>query len=123
MAILDPDMQLSSEMAHLGPSFLKSLQRKGMKLAILLLLMIFPFQSVLAEAFTVNGINYETTSPTTVKVIKGDYSGDISIPSHVNGYTVTCIGEQAFFNSFSLASISLPNTITTIKHRAFYGCI
>ena len=51
-----------------------------------------------------------------------------SIPTHpVNPddtaviYTVKEIGEEAFLNK-SITSITLPNTITVIRARAFKGC-
>ena len=49
--------------------------------------------------FTYNGIKYEviSTSPKQVRVVAtGSYSGDITIPSQANGYTVVAIGDNAF---------------------------
>ena len=71
--------------------------------------------------------------PTTnVEVVKGDekYSGDIVIPSSItvnkNEYTVTRIGQDAFYDCKSVTSISLPNSITSklevIEGRAFGNC-
>lgn len=37
-------------------------------------------------------------------------------------YTVTAIGEKAFYKNADLTDIFLPNTITTIDRSAFYGC-
>lgn len=54
------------------------------------------------------------------------YMGDIVIPEYVvfHGETlyVEGIGENAFKSSKSLYSVSMPNTITTIKKSAFLGC-
>ena len=73
------------------------------------------------------------------------YSGAVTIPSQVNGYTVTSINDRAFDDcrgltgitipnsvtsigesSFSyctkLTSVTLPNTVTSIGYRAFMGC-
>ena len=54
------------------------------------------------------------------------YIGDIVIPEYVvfHGETlyVEGIGENAFKSSKSLYSVSMPNTITTIKKSAFLGC-
>lgn len=54
------------------------------------------------------------------------YMGDIVIPEYVvfHGETlyVEGIGENAFKSSNSLYSVSMPNTITTIKKSAFLGC-
>lgn len=71
--------------------------------------------------------------PTTnVEVVKGDekYSGDIVIPSSItvnkNEYTVTRIGQDAFYDCKSVTSISLPNSITSklevIEASAFGNC-
>jgi len=44
------------------------------------------------------------------------------IPSTINGYTVTTIGYESFSSSTYPTSVTIPNTITTIEGRAFYGC-
>ena len=52
------------------------------------------------------------------------YSGtatQLTIPTTVEGYTVTEIGEEAFMGK-SIVSISLPNSITIIHARAFKNC-
>jgi len=76
--------------------------------------------------FTVNGINYCTTSSSAVMVAPiGNYTGDITIPSTViyigKTYNVTSIGEAAFY-SCSLTSITIPNSVTSIGGSAFYYC-
>ena len=54
------------------------------------------------------------------------FSGDYVIPSTVdiNGvtYTVTGIGEKAFYNGTKVTSVTLPNTITSIGSQAFGNC-
>lgn len=44
------------------------------------------------------------------------------IPSHIDGYPVTTIGDQAFFNFTRLEKVIMPDTITTIGNEAFRGC-
>ena len=46
---------------------------------------------------------------------------NITIPSAIDGYTVTCVSDEAFASS-SIKSISLPNTITKIGWFAFKNC-
>lgn len=51
-------------------------------------------------------------------------NGSVYIPSMIDGYTVTSIGEKAFYTSETYKTgvdITLPNTITTIGDKAFYG--
>ncbi len=78
--------------------------------------------------FTFDGISYKVLSEEddTVEVIAGTYSGDVNIPATVTHggitYTVTAIGERAFYGCTGLTSVSLPETLTTIGGSAFENC-
>jgi len=53
------------------------------------------------------------------------YSGGasaLSIPSTIDGYTVTAIGSKAFQSNTSLYAVKLPNTVTSVGSYAFDGC-
>lgn len=53
----------------------------------------------------------------------GTYSGDVVIPAKApNGYTVTTIGEYAFYKSNTMTSLTIPPTIDSIGRRPFEGC-
>ena len=52
----------------------------------------------------------------------GDSITEIVIPSQVNGIKVTSIGESAFYRCIYLRSVTIPNSVTTIKKSAFDGC-
>ena len=56
-----------------------------------------------------------------------DYSGSVVIPASVTysgkTYSVTCIGESAFYECSSLTSITIPEGVTSIGNRAFWNCI
>jgi hypothetical protein len=78
--------------------------------------------------FEVDGIYYKIGENNTVSVISGksEYSGDIVIPSQVSylgtTYSVTSIGDDAFFGCCGLTSITIPNSVTSIGQRAFSHC-
>lgn len=55
-----------------------------------------------------------------------DYFGNVVIPNEVffegELYTVTAIGDGAFYGCASLQSVSIPSSVTTIGEWAFKGC-
>ena len=88
-----------------------------------------------AHDFEVDGIYYnilsqnDNTAGVTYKgsgSYNAEYRGDVTIPANVtyNGttYSVTTIGERAFYYCTSLTSIEIPNSVTTIGDNAFNGC-
>lgn len=84
---------------------------------------------VFASTFVVNGIKYSTTSSSTVEVSAKypKYEGNVVIPESVNyneiTYSVTSIGNYAFYNCNSLASVTIPNSVKSIGNNAFQGCV
>lgn len=89
---------------------------------------------------------YARTSSSTITIIKyeGEETGELVVPSQIDGYTVTkiaqesfkyCqastivlpdtlveIGYEAFYYSREAAQIILPESLTTIASEAFMGC-
>lgn len=99
------------------------------RLVILLCTLIHSLSSYAYDAL-IDGIYYylsnsdytaEVTSNTNDK-----YSGSVSIPKEVsyNGrkYSVTSIGERAFYDCSRLTSVTIPNSVTSIGKWAFFGC-
>lgn len=107
--------------------------KKGQLLNILALLMsVMCTLSASAYDFEVDGIYYNKTSSNTVEVTykpsnnsyyNDTYDGTIVIPNSIsyNGrnYTVTAIGDSAFFGSDYIDEVTIPETVTLIGKDAF----
>ena len=93
-------------------------------------LILSVFFSISASAYDVevDGIYYLTPKKNVAIVTKGDkeYSGDITIPSSIkvneSEYTVREIEETAFSNCSGLTSVTIPNSVTSIKGSTFEDC-
>lgn len=72
---------------------------------------------------TVDGYEYSVLDDGTVEII--GYTGTVTeliIPSEIDGKKVTSIGDQAFYYTWDLADIEIPDSVTSIGIEAFYGC-
>ena len=49
-------------------------------------------------------------------------TGDVTIPSSIDGYSVISIGGNAFYGCLGLTSITIPNSVTSIAINAFKDC-
>jgi hypothetical protein len=80
----------------------------------------FELEEILYTALTDN------TVAVTLKAYENGYSGDITIPSEVEyqdvTYSVTSIGNNAFYYCSSLTSITIPASVTSIWGAVFQGC-
>ena len=108
-------------MKHYLPNSLRAL---FLSLGVLLSL------PMLAEKFEIDGINYELVAKAKQAIViaksSGEYSGEIVIPESVEHegatYSVTSIGEDAFYYCKGLTSVTIPNSVTSIGNQAFYRC-
>ncbi len=90
-----------------------------------------------AHDFEVDGIYYSITSSTDLTVAvsyrgsayysySNEYKGSVSIPESVSysgkTYSVTSIGDRAFYGCSKLTSVTIPESVTSIGERAFNSC-
>ncbi len=76
-----------------------------------------------AETHTTDNYQYTVSgSSATITGYSGSFLLSLSIPSKLDKYTVTAIGEKAFDSVMILTGITIPSTVTTIGTKAFYNC-
>ena len=104
--------------------------------ALFLFLAVLLSLPMLAVEVEIDGINYELNSETKQATViaksSGKYSGNIVVPKSiefrdtanvsVTNFSVTSIGERAFYACGALSSVAIGNGVTSIGNDAFFGC-
>ena len=69
------------------------------------------------------GFRYNLLTDGTAEIIGYDVpSTKLVVPSQIDGYTVTSIGNNAFKSNETIKSAVIPDTVTNIGEYAFYFC-
>ena len=128
----EPSVMRHPASRHEFPSLIPVLlDRTIIRPALLLFLLLSSTSTALADQFvcTVGGISYSVnTTNKTASVVSnyyGVYSGNLIIPETIiydnTTYSVTSIGEDAFYKS-GITSVTIPNSVTSISENAFLDC-
>ncbi len=75
-----------------------------------------------SEDFTESDYEYTVSdSGATIVAYKG-FDNDVVIPVKIDGYSVTAIGESAFYNTY-IKSVIIPDNVRVIGKEAFEYCL
>ena len=99
------------------------------KQILFLVMMLLPMVASTQNFARIDGVYYKlNTVDKTAEVVTSPfrYTGNVVIPSSVAyegvDYCVTGIGDQAFYASADLTSVSIPNSVAGIGNNIFQGC-
>ena len=88
-----------------------------------ILMSLFSVGAALPADAMVSGDFKYTINDNGATITKYTGSGEsVEVPAQLDGVNVTAIGDKAFKNNKTVASVKLPETITEIGEEAFYLC-
>jgi hypothetical protein len=94
-------------------------------IAMTLLIMISSFIVVQGSVrATISGdYGYSIINGTEAEITSyAGAGGAVVIPNSIDGYSITSIGDYAFYSSTVLTAVTIPDGVTHIGNAAFYGC-
>ena len=107
-----------------GGTEMKTKLRKSLSVIMTAVMLISVFAGMnISFAATSGDFKYSVLSDGTAEIT--DYTGsaaNLTIPSTIEGYTVTSIGDYAFSYCDSLTSVTIPDCVKSIGNSAFYSC-
>ena len=93
-------------------------------LSAIMVIGIFSIIPFAAGAETSGSFEYDVLYDGNASITKYIDNGSkaVTVPSAIDGYKVTKIGDGAFRGCTGLKSVTIPSSVTVIGERAFYGC-
>ena len=73
-------------------------------------------------AYKVNADNTATITRFLGPVKQTYHTYDLDIPGELDGYTVTAIGNSAFYDQYCLSNVTIPQSVKSIGYEAFCKC-
>ncbi len=107
------------------------LKKTAFAALIVMLLIVVGVTKGFAQTFTVGNLNYSVNDDGVSVTVTGhvdgqNATGELVIPESVeydgNSFVVSLIGENAFSECAGITSLTIGNSITEIRDRAFYNC-
>lgn len=98
--------------------------KKKILLSLTLICLGILVLGITVSAETYGDLTYEefNDGEITITDCNTTVSGELVIPSTINGYPVTGIASCAFCDCQNLTSVVVPDGVTCIEDSAFYGC-
>jgi len=78
--------------------------------------------SIEASAATSGGYTYEVADGKAEIIGYTGSATNLSIPSSLGGYTVTSIGDKAFYGNNTIVTLVIPDSVTSLGNSAFRSC-
>src|SRR5215472_3102657 len=90
--------------------------------AVVYAIRLMPMLVLVLPAIAQAQFTYATNNGTITITGYTGPGGAVTIPSTINALPVTAIGRNAFYQQYSLTSLTLPNSVTNVGEGAFNMC-